>query len=55
MPAKLRAFDDVKERAQQLALRDKKDQMWKEFLASLRSKADIFISEGRPTGAKSSN
>ena len=55
MPAKLRAFDEVRERAQQLALRDKKDQTWKEFLASLRSKADIFISEGRPTGAKSSN
>lgn len=54
-PAKLRSFDDVRERAEQLALRDKKDQVWKEFLASLRAKADIMISEGRPATTKAQN
>jgi hypothetical protein len=54
-PAKLRSFDDVKERAEQLALRDKKDQVWKEFLTSLRAKADIVISEGRPAATKAQN
>jgi parvulin-like peptidyl-prolyl isomerase len=54
-PAKLRSFDEVRERAEQLALRDKKDHVWKEFLASLRAKADIVISEGRPAATKAQN
>lgn len=49
--ARLRDFESVKERAGQLALREKRDQAWKNFLATLRSKADVVIAEGRPPAA----
>jgi parvulin-like peptidyl-prolyl isomerase len=43
--ARLRDYDDVKERAQQLALREKRDQVWTDFMASIRNKADVVFAD----------
>ena len=54
-PATLRDYEQVKERAQQLAMREKRDQVWKDFVASLRKNADVVIAEGRPAAVKTPN
>jgi hypothetical protein len=46
-PARLREFSQVEERAKDLALRDKREQAWKSLLASLRSKAEVVLVDGR--------
>lgn len=46
-PANLREFGQVEERAKDLALREKREQVWKALLAGLRSKADVVLVEGR--------
>lgn len=46
-PARLREFGPVEERAKELALREKREQVWKALLAGLRSKAEVVLVEGR--------
>jgi parvulin-like peptidyl-prolyl isomerase len=42
-PSRLRSFDDVRERAEELWLRDKGEEEWKTLVAELRSASDIAV------------
>lgn len=44
-PPKLNSFEDVRDRAKALWLRETRDKVWNEFRQNLRSKADIQINE----------
>lgn len=41
IPARHRAFEDVTERARDLLVREREQQAWKQFVAALRTQADI--------------
>lgn len=45
---RLMEFEKVAERARDLTMRDKKEKAWQNFVSTLRARADIQISEGRP-------
>lgn len=51
VPARHRAFAEVRERARDLLLRERQQQAWQDFVAGLRRKADVRLGERTAAGA----
>jgi len=44
-PAKLKSFNEVKQRAADLLYRELQDKTWEKYLKQLTSTADVFVNE----------